>query len=189
MIAAYVRVSTSDQRTDSQREEIDRWAKAHGFDKVAWYEDRISGKDTNRPALSRLRKDVFSGKVRTVLVWKLDRLARSLRDGVALLGEWCEKGVRMVSVTQQIDLSGTVGQLVASMMFGLAEIELENIRERQAAGIAVAKRKGIYKGRKPGTTKADPKRVLELKARGLKTSEIAQALGVSPRSVRNYLAS
>jgi DNA invertase Pin-like site-specific DNA recombinase len=89
-----------------------------------------------------------------VVAWKLDRLSRRQRDGINLLANWCEQGVRIVIVTQEIDLSGTVGRLVTSVLFGLAEIELEFRRERQAAGIAVAKRKGIYRGRKRGTTKA-----------------------------------
>jgi DNA invertase Pin-like site-specific DNA recombinase len=74
-----------------------------------------------------------------VVVWKLDRISRRQRDGVNLLAEWCECGVRVVAVTQQIDLGGAVGRMVASVLFGLAEIESEYRRERQAAGIAVAK--------------------------------------------------
>jgi DNA invertase Pin-like site-specific DNA recombinase len=93
-----------------------------------------------------------------------------------------------VVVTQQIDLSGAVGRMVASVMFGLAEIELEYRRERQAAGIAVAKSRGIYKGRKPGTPKANPARAHELRRRGLIVTEIATALGVSERTVFRYLS-
>ena len=87
-----------------------------------------------------------------VVVWKLDRISRRQKDGINLLADWCERGVRVVSVTQQIDLSGAVGRMVASVMFGLAEIELEYRRERQAAGIRVAKSQGVYTGRKKGTT-------------------------------------
>ncbi len=82
--------------------------------------------------------------------------------------------MRVISVTQQIDLSGTVGKVVAGVLFGLAEIELTHIRERQAAGIAEAKAKGVYKGRKKGTLKADPARARELKAKGMKLAEIMQ---------------
>ena len=122
-----------------------------------------------------------------VVVWKLDRLSRRQRDGINLLADWCERGVRIVVVTQQIDLSGTVGRLVASVLFGLAEIEQEFRHERQAAGIAVAKRKGIYRGRKRGTTKAKPARARALRSRGLTTPEIANALKISPRTVFRYL--
>lgn len=110
-----------------------------------------------------------------------------MKEGINVLSSLCEAGVRVVSVTQQIDLSGTVGQMVAGVLFGIAQIEHQHIKERQAAGIAVAKEKGIYIGRKAGTTKAKPERAKELKAQGLKNKEIAQALNVTIRTVGNYL--
>jgi DNA invertase Pin-like site-specific DNA recombinase len=154
---------------------------------VVWFEDTETGRSLKRPAFARLQQEIFAGKVEMVVVWKLDRLSRRQRDGINLLADWCERGVRIVVVTQQIDLSGTVGRLVASVLFGLAEIEQEFRRERQAAGIAVAKRKGIYRGRKRGTTKAKPTRARTLRARGLSTPEIANALKISPRTVFRYL--
>jgi DNA invertase Pin-like site-specific DNA recombinase len=114
--------------------------------------------------------------------------SRRLRDGVMLLADWCERGVRVVVITQQLDLTGTVGRMVASVLFGLAEIEQEYRRERQAAGIAVAKRNGVYRGRRKGTTKAKPTRAQELRVRGLVVPEIATALEVSHRTVFRYLA-
>ena len=104
------------------------------------------------------------------------------------LADWGELGVRVVVVTQQIDLSGSVGRLVASVLFGLAEIEQEYRRERQAAGITVAKRKGVYRGRLKGTTKAKPARAQALRARGLSAAEIANALRVGPRTVFRHFA-
>jgi DNA invertase Pin-like site-specific DNA recombinase len=77
--------------------------------------------------------------------------------------------------------------MLASVMFGLAEIEQEYRRERQAAGIAVAKRNGVYRGRVKGTTKAQPTRALLLRTRGFSAPEIANALGISPRTVFRYL--
>jgi DNA invertase Pin-like site-specific DNA recombinase len=71
-----------------------------------------------------------------------NRISGGQRDGVNLLADWCERGVRVVAVTQQIDLSGPVGRMVASVLFLLAEIETEYRRERQAAGIAEAKERG-----------------------------------------------
>jgi len=108
-------------------------------------------------------------------------------DGINILSKWCECGVRVVSVTQQIDLSGTVGHLVAGVLFAIAEIELQYAKERQAAGIAVAKSRGTYQGRKKGTTKAKPKRAKELTKQGLKPKEIAHVLGVTERTVFRYL--
>ena len=79
--------------------------------------------------------------------------------------------------------------MIAAVLLGLAEIELEYRAERQAAGIEVAKRKGVYKGRRRGTTKGKPNRAIELAARGLRVAEIAKALGTSKRTVHRYLQS
>ena len=191
MIACYCRVSSASQKTDSQKPEIRRWLDGNRIDqaKVGWFEDKESGKTLKRPAFDRLQKAIFAGSITTVVVWKLDRISRGQRDGVNLLADWCERGVRVVAVTQQIDLSGSVGRMVASVLFGLAEIETEYRRERQAAGIAEAKKRGVYRGRDRGTTKAPPSRARELRGRGLTVQEIATALGVSRRTALRYLAS
>jgi DNA invertase Pin-like site-specific DNA recombinase len=133
VIACYCRVSSARQKTDSQKTEISRWLRGHGIDPTTaeWFEDKETGRTLNRPAFDRLQKAVFAGGgVRMVVVWKLDRISRRQRDGVDLLADWCERGVRVVAVTQQIDLSGAVGRMVASVLFGLAEIESEYRRER-----------------------------------------------------------
>lgn len=80
--------------------------------------------------------------MKTVIVWKLDRLSRRLRDGVNLLSDWCERGIKIVVMTQQIELAGPVARMIATVLLGLAEIELEFRRERQMAGIEVARTKG-----------------------------------------------
>jgi DNA invertase Pin-like site-specific DNA recombinase len=188
-VAAYVRVSSRYQKTDSQEAEIKKWLDGNGIpgDQVQWYRDTETGKTLDRPAFQRLQKDIFIGKVKTVIVWKLDRLSRRLKDGVNLLADWCERGLKIVVVTQQIELNGPVGRMIAAVLLGLAEIELEYRRERQQAGISVAKKKGVYKGRKPGTTKSKPDRAVELKEKGLTAAEIATALGTSERTIWRYL--
>lgn len=190
MIGVYIRVSSHSQKRDSQQAAITQWLVRHGHDlaQVRWYADTETGRTLQREGFQALQSAIFRGEVKTVVVWKLDRLARSLREGVNVLAEWCQRDVRVVSITQQIDLSGAVGHLIASLLFGMAEIEHLHIKERQAAGIAVAKQKGIYKGRKPGTTKAKPERARVLHAKGLKSQEIATALNVSERTVFRYLA-
>ena len=190
MIACYCRVSSRQQKNDSQRAEITRWLTAHGIDlaEVQWFEDKETGKALVRPGFDALRDSIFAGSVKTVIVWKLDRVSRRLRDGINLLSDWCDQGIRVVVVTQQIDLSGAVGRMVASVLFGLAEIELEYRRERQAAGINVARQRGVYKGRAKGTLKATPSRAAVLRNRGLTTKEIASSLGISERTVFRYLA-
>jgi len=190
MIACYCRVSARDQKHESQKAEIRRWLRGHRIPraKVQWFEDKETGTSLQRPAFDRLQRAIFAGTVKTVVVWKLDRLSRRQYDGINLLAAWCDQGIRVVSVTQQIDLTGAVGRMLASVMFGLAESEQEYRRERQAAGIAVAKRNGVYRGRVKGTTKATPARAQTLRTRGLSAPEIGKALGVSPRTVFRYLA-
>jgi DNA invertase Pin-like site-specific DNA recombinase len=189
MIGVYIRVSSPTQKSDSQHAEIRRWLRAHGHDleTVRWFEDTETGATLTRSGLNCLQEAIFAGTVKTVVVWKLDRIARSMREGINTLSRWCELGVRVVSVTQQIDLSGTVGHLVAGVLFAVAEIELEHVKERQAAGIALAKQRGVFKGRKLGATKAKPQRARELRDKGMTLPEIAQALQVDKRTVSRYL--
>jgi DNA invertase Pin-like site-specific DNA recombinase len=190
MLACYCRVSSQRQKTDSQKAEILQWLQGCGItaSAVQWFEDTETGTTLRRPAFERLQRAIVAGTIRTVVVWKLDRLSRRQRDGVNVLADWCERGVRVVVVTQQLDVHGAVGRMVASVLFGLAEIEAEYRRERQAAGIAVAKRNGVYQGRQRGTTKANPARARALRARGLTIPEIALSLGLSPRTTCRYLA-
>src|SRR5258705_9173622 len=136
MIAAYTRVSTRDQSTQSQRAEIEKWLSGNGIQavSVSWYEDQESGTTLQRPQFERLKTDIFSGQVKTVVLWKLDRLSRNLRDGVNVLADWADRGLKIVVVTQQLELAGVLGRTIAALLLGLAEIEYGNIRERQRAG-------------------------------------------------------
>jgi len=187
MIGAYVRVSTDGQNVDGQRLEIERWLKSHGHSDVRWFIDKASGTQLDRPAFAELQKAVFDGEIDTVVVWKIDRLSRKLRDGIAILADWLEHGVRVIAVTQRFDFDGAVGRMVGALLLAVAEMEQEIRQERQAIGIAAAKSRGVYRGRKRGTFKAEPKRVLELRRQGLKDSEIANALNVSRSTVQRYL--
>jgi DNA invertase Pin-like site-specific DNA recombinase len=186
--AVYLRVSSlKGQNPASQRAEVEGWLQRHDCTDVQWFEDCESGTTLNRPAFRQLQAAIFSGEVQTVVVWKLDRLARNMREGINVLADWCQRGIRVISVTQQIDLSGPAGHLIASLLFGIAEMEWQNIRERQAAGIALAKERRVYKGRQKGTTKAAPARAQALRQQGLTVAEIARALGVKERTAYNYL--
>jgi DNA invertase Pin-like site-specific DNA recombinase len=187
-VAAYIRVSTVGQNEAGQRAEIERWLAGSGITSrsVQWFVDKKTGDNLARPAFEQLQGAVFAGEVGTIVAYKLDRLSRSLRDGINVLCDWCDKGLRVVSVTQQIDFNGAVGKLLAAVLLGIAEMEQETRRERQAAGIAVAKKLGKYRGRKPGTTKALPERALKLREKGLKLEEITRSLGVSRNTVFRY---
>ena len=193
--AVYLRVSSKGQKLASQRREIERYLNGHGIKDVLWFVDTISTRKeiTERPGLTELRKAIFEGQVDTVILYRLDRLARSIRDGINLLTEWLDAGVRIVITTMQIDLNGALGQTVAALLLGLAQMEREVIRERQAAGIAAwresltAGGKRHPGGRPRGRYKVDPKRVAELRGRGLTYREIGSALGISVPTVRNML--
>lgn len=91
-------------------------------------------------------------------------------------------------ITQQFDFSGTIGKMIAAVLLGVAEMEQETRRERQTAGIQVAKAKGVYKGRKPGTLKAKPERAKKLRDDGLTLREIGAAMKLSHSTVLRYLA-
>jgi DNA invertase Pin-like site-specific DNA recombinase len=188
-VAVYVRVSTAGQNEAGQEREIRRWLDGNGIEaeRVRWFLDKETGDRLDRPAFEELQSAVFKGEVKIAVVWKLDRLSRKLRDGINVLCDWCERGLRVVSVTQQLDFSGPTGKLIASVLFAVAEMEQETRRERQRAGIEAAKERGVYQGRKPGTLKGQPARARELAEKGLKNGEIAQALGVSRRTVIRYL--
>jgi len=188
-VAVYIRVSTTGQNEAGQRREVERWLMNHGHPPgaAAWYIDRMSGTTTARPALDRLQAAIFAGDVGTVVIWRLDRLSRRLREGLDVLCGWCECGLRVVSVTQQIDFNGATGKMLAAVLLGVAEMELETMKERQRIGIDAAKERGVYRGRMPGTTKAKPSRAAELRDSGLTQHEIATALGVSRTTVNRYL--
>ena len=187
--AVYVRVSTDTQKGDGQRLDVVRWMENHGInpDNVKWFEDTDSRETLNRVALKCLQSAVFQGEVKTVIVADVTRLAGSIVDGVNLLHGWLSQGVRLISVRQEVDFTSTTGMMVASLLFGLSQAEMETRRKRQRAGIEAAKAKGIYTGRKPGSTKATPQRAKELRQSGLRDHEIGEALGISRRSVQRYL--
>ena len=189
-VACYVRVSTVGQNEAGQRREVQRWLDGNGIEPstVKWYLDKSTGDNLDRPGFEQLQGDIFRGEIGTVVIWRLDRLSRTIRDGLNTLCDWRDKSLRTVSVSQQMDFNGTIGKMIASVLFGVAEMEQQTRRERQRAGIEAARARGVYQGRQKGTTKATPARAHELRASGLKVDEIATALGISRRSALRYLS-
>ncbi len=190
--AIYVRCSTEEQNEASQRREISLYLEREGLssDRVRWFVDKATGDNLDRSGFEELDRLVESGAVATVIVWKLDRLARNMLDGLTTVSRWLQSGVRFVSITQAFDFRGVIGKMVASLLFGFAELEQQTRRERQRAGIEAAKeRGGVYTGRQRGATKAGirPERAVELRGKGLKYQEIAEAMGVSQSTVIRYL--
>ena len=105
MIACYCRVSSRRQKTDSQKAELTRWLTSQRIElaTVQWFEDIESGTTLKRPAFDHMQQAIFAGTIQTVVVWKLDRISRRQREGINVLAEWCERGVRGVVITQQLD--------------------------------------------------------------------------------------
>jgi DNA invertase Pin-like site-specific DNA recombinase len=101
---------------------------------------------------------------------------------------WLIHGVGIISITQQIDMTGTMGQLFATLLFAVSQFFLSNQKENQAAGIAAAKARGAYKGRKKGSLKGSPERVVKLRfEKKLTVPQIAAIEGLSERTVKSYL--
>jgi DNA invertase Pin-like site-specific DNA recombinase len=92
MYGCYLRVSDVGQNEAGQRREIEKWLRAQGITDYAWFIDRESGDNLDRPAFEQLLSHTFTGEVHAVVVWKLDRLSRSIVDGVNTLADWCERG-------------------------------------------------------------------------------------------------
>lgn len=177
----YVRVSSIGQNTARQLDGVK-------LDKV--FEDKISGKDTNRPNLTRCLEHVREGD--TLHVHSMDRLARNLDDLRRLVKELTGKGVAVKFHKEGLTFTGDdtpMATMLLSLMGAVAEFERSMIRERQLEGIAVAKAKGdVYKGRKPSLT---PEQIAELRqqvAAGENKAELARHFGISRASVYNYLA-
>jgi putative DNA-invertase from lambdoid prophage Rac len=148
-IALYTRVSTTDQTTLNQRIRLEQYAKAQGW-QVEVFEEVESSRNT-RPIkaalLQRLRKREYSG----VLVYKLDRWARSSREIILEINELIEKGVGFYSLTENLDFSTATGKLMFNLLSAFAEFERDLIRERTMDGLERAKKQGKTLGRPKGS--------------------------------------
>ncbi|AST79319.1 TPA: recombinase family protein [Citrobacter farmeri] len=140
----YARVSTFDQNLELQLEALNRLK----CDQI--FEDKISGAKSKRPGLDKMMKKLRPGD--TVVVWKLDRLGRSLIHLVDLLRYFRENNIEFISVTEGIRISTSIGRFAYTMLSAAAEMERENIIERTRAGLAVARAKGRIGGRRPKLT-------------------------------------
>ena len=140
MNIAYVRVSTVEQNEARQLEGL----KKYQIDK--WFTEKISAKDTNRPELKNMLEFVREGD--TVFVHDFSRLARSTKDLLDIVDQLDRKNVHLVSNKENLDTSTSTGKLMLTMIAAINEFERMNLLERQREGIAEAKKKGVYKGRK-----------------------------------------
>ncbi len=187
-VGVYARVSTADkgQDTELQLKDLRAFAKARGWQIHEEYVDEgMSGMLTKRPALDRLLTACRHRQIDVVLVWRLDRLGRSLKHLIMMLDELQSLGVAFVALHEQIDCTTATGQLMLHLLGAFAEFERALIRERVKAGLAHAQSKGRKLGRPQ--LKIDPARVESLRQNGRSIRQIAHALKVSPASVHKTL--
>lgn len=175
----YVRVSSFDQNPERQLEHVQ-------VDKV--FTDKASGKDTQRPELDALLSFVRDGD--TVVVHSMDRLARNLDDLRRLVQALTRRGICIEFVKEHLTFTGDdspMATLMLSVMGAFAEFERALIRERQREGIALAKQRGAYRGRKKALTSEQVKELLLRIADGGKKSSIAREFGISRETLYQYL--
>ena len=172
MKIGYVRVSTVDQNEARQVEAL----KKYGIEK--WYSEKVSGKDLNRPKLQEMLDFVREGD--TIFIHDFSRISRSVKDLLSLIDLIEAKKVHLVSVKENLDTSTPAGRLMLTMIGAINEFERANLLERQAEGIAIAKAKGKYKGRKAiEINEAFIEGYNKYLARKLSKSALAKELGVS----------
>ncbi len=170
----YARVSSTGQKLDVQRELLEKEGCKHFF------EEKVSGKDRNRPELTLMLKTIRKGDV--VVVTKLDRLARSMSDFWNIYDEIKEKGASLKVLNMGLDTNSSQGRLMLGILSSVAEFERELIAERRADGIARAKAEGKHLGR-PKMTDAIKVQVKEMLEAGSTKTAIAEDLNIGVSTV------
>jgi len=181
MRIGYARVSTLDQNPDLQLQKL----REAGCEKLVV--EKASGARADRPELNRVLHDMLR-EGDTLVVWKLDRLARSLKQLIETAADLKGRGIGLVSLTDAIDTSSPGGMLVFHMLGAIAEFERALIRERTIAGLAEAKRKGRQGGRPRRLSEKDAMAARALLADGTLTAkEVAARFGVSKATLYRHL--
>jgi putative DNA-invertase from lambdoid prophage Rac len=171
-VAIYTRVSTDQQTTENQIIELKQYCAARQWTVAMDYIDTISGSATSRPQLDEMLKD--RRKFDAVVVWRLDRLGRSLSHLIQLLDEFNGLGVAFVSLQEGIDMTTPAGRFQAHILGAMAEFERSRIQERVISGIARARKQGKQLGRRRSTP------LPEGAEKGLTVREAARRWGCSP---------
>jgi len=179
MLIGYARVSTQDQNLDLQIEALTR----AGCKKV--FDDKISGSRAERPGLAKALEMLRDDD--TLVVWKLDRLGRSVKNLVDLVGELHKRGIQFKSLTDAIDTGTPSGRFFFHVMASLAEMERELTIERTRAGLEVARQLGRKGGRKRQMTDSKIESARKLLANGVPPREVAKNLGVSVPTLYRWI--
>jgi len=180
MILGYVRVSTVEQNESRQIETM----KKYGVEKV--FSEKVSAKNTDRPKLKELIE--FAREGDTIVIDSFSRLARNTRDLLELVEYFTTKGIHLISSKEQIDTSTPTGRLLLTVVAAISTFERECILERQAEGIALAKEKGIYKGRNPVKIENFGEYYARWKNREVNKSDLLKILGISRPTLNKLFA-
>lgn len=175
MNVGYSRVSTNDQNLDLQTDAL----KAAGTEKI--YFDKVSG-TKERPKLAEALEFLREGD--TLIVWRLDRLGRSLKDLVSIVASLEERKINFVSLTENIDTTTATGKLIFHIFASFAEFERNLIRERTKAGLTAARQRGVKGGRKRALSGEKLQMVNKLLETSNDYAAIARTVKVSERTIR-----
>ena len=164
------------------------YCSRRGWGDFKLYKDKCSGGKASRPGLDQMLQDIRRGRLKTVVVWKLDRLGRSLTQMALILEEMNNHGVVLIVTSQGIDTSNTnpAGKLQLNVLMAVAEFERGIIRERVNAGLKAAKQRGVKLGR-PRSLHKKTGAVLGERRNGLGVRAIARKLQMPPSSVHKIL--
>jgi DNA invertase Pin-like site-specific DNA recombinase len=191
LVACYIRHLKVEKDPAIQRREINRWLKRNRINRksVRWYIDKATKGKRSAPKLKDLQADIRDDKVRAVVVWHLDRLSGSTPDRLNFLMDWCDRPLRVVSVTQQIDVKPGSGKTISSVLYGLTEVHEQTMRSRTMPGREAARARRRLGGR-PKVT-ADDARVQMVKKLNkddeLSVDEICKRLKISGTTYIRYL--
>lgn len=185
-VALYARVSTESQDPEVQLQALRPHAANRGWEIVEEFVDKgFSGAKERRPALDRLMQAAWAGKFQTVLVWRFDRFARSVKHLIEALEKFRNLKIHFISLQEQFDTSTPIGQAMFTIIGAMAQLERDIIRDRVKAGLDRARARGVRLGR-PQVT-ARPDQVSMLRQEGLSLHEIAKRLHCSRSTVRRRM--
>lgn len=189
-VACYMRVSTSDQNVNLQRDALKTLCERHPDWVLTEYVDAgVSGAKSSRPALDRLMADCRRMAIDRVVVYKFDRFARSVSHLLRALEEFNALGVDFVSVSEAIDTSTSIGKLCFTIIGACAELERSLIVERVRAGQKAAKARGKHIGRPSPLTPIVVARIASMRSDGASIRAIASALSISVGTVHHVVSS
>ena len=186
--ALYLRISTDKQELENQLEPLKKFAKGRGLKIVQVYRDMATGKNSNRPALTKMLKDAHRHAFDVIVVWALDRLSREGMSRTVQLIEMLERmGIGVISYSEPyLDTTNELARnILLAVVSTLAKAERERISERTKAGLARVKRSGKKLGRPPVASKKRTQAVKLLK-KGYSIRQVAHKLGVGRSSVFNW---